>query len=120
MEGARDLALEMQSRDEGIVLDQFNNFDNPNTHYHSTGPEIWKDTEGEVTHFVSAMGTTGTIMGVSHYLKDKNSEIRVIGVQPTEGSRIPGIRPDLINGERTAAGWGRRHPVGRDCLSGPH
>lgn len=92
MEGARDLALDMQSRGEGIVLDQFNNDDNPNTHYHSTGPEIWQDTNGEVTHFVSAMGTTGTIMGVSHYLKEKNNKIRVIGVQPTEGSRIPGIR----------------------------
>ena len=92
MEGARDLALDMQTKGEGIVLDQFNNFDNPDTHYHSTGPEIWNDTEGEVSHFVSAMGTTGTIMGVSHYLKEKNNDIRVIGVQPTEGSRIPGIR----------------------------
>jgi len=92
MERARDLALEMQSRGEGVVLDQFNNEDNPNAHYHSTGPEIWKDTEGEVTHFVSAMGTTGTIMGVSHYLKEKNQDIQVIGVQPTEGSSIPGIR----------------------------
>jgi len=92
MERARDLALEMQSRGEGVVLDQFNNEDNPNAHYHSTGPEIWDDTSGEVTHFVSAMGTTGTIMGVSHYLKEKKSDIQVIGVQPTEGSSIPGIR----------------------------
>ncbi|MCK5335375.1 MAG: cysteine synthase CysM [Gammaproteobacteria bacterium] len=92
IEGARDLALEMQSRGEGKVLDQFNNLDNPDAHYHSTGPEIWHDTDGEVTHFVSAMGTTGTIMGVSHYLKEKNSDIRVVGVQPTEGSSIPGIR----------------------------
>ncbi len=92
IEGARDLALEMQSRGEGKVLDQFNNLDNPDAHYHSTGPEIWHDTDGEVTHFVSAMGTTGTIMGVSHYLKEKNSDIQVVGVQPTEGSSIPGIR----------------------------
>lgn len=92
MEGARDLALEMQARGEGKVLDQFNNDDNPNAHYYSTGPEIWEDTDGEITHFVSAMGTTGTIMGVSHYLKEQNSKIQVIGVQPTEGSSIPGIR----------------------------
>lgn len=92
MEGARDLALEMQARGEGKVLDQFNNSDNPNAHYLSTGPEIWQDTDGEVTHFVSAMGTTGTIMGVSHYLKEQNSDIQVVGVQPTEGSSIPGIR----------------------------
>ena len=92
MEGARDLALEMQARGEGTVLDQFNNMDNPNAHYYSTGPEIWQDTEGEVTHFVSAMGTTGTIMGVSHYLKEQNSNIQIVGVQPEEGSSIPGIR----------------------------
>ena len=92
MEAARDLALEMQSKGEGKVLDQFNNEDNPNAHYVSTGPEIWNDTEGEVTHFVSAMGTTGTIMGVSHYLKEQNNAIQVVGVQPTEGSSIPGIR----------------------------
>lgn len=92
MEYARDLALEMQTKGEGKVLDQFNNQDNPNAHYHSTGPEIWADTGGEVTHFVSAMGTTGTIMGVSHYLKKQNNNIQVVGVQPTEGSSIPGIR----------------------------
>lgn len=92
MERARDLALEMQQQGQGVVLDQFNNEDNPNAHYHSTGPEIWEDTSGEVTHFVSAMGTTGTIMGVSHYLKEKNPNIQVVGVQPTEGSSIPGIR----------------------------
>jgi len=92
MEGARDLALEMQKNGEGEVLDQFNNFDNPDAHYHSTGPEIWQDTDGEITHFVSAMGTTGTIMGVSRYLKEKNSVIQIVGVQPTEGSSIPGIR----------------------------
>jgi len=92
MEGARDLALEMQSRGEGKVLDQFNNFDNPDAHYHSTGPEIWNDTDGDITHFVSAMGTTGTIMGVSRYLKEQKRDIQIVGVQPTEGSSIPGIR----------------------------
>jgi len=92
MERARDLALEMQANNEGKVLDQFNNTDNPNAHYHSTGPEIWQDTDGEITHFVSAMGTTGTIMGVSHYLKEQNSQVQVVGVQPTEGSSIAGIR----------------------------
>jgi cysteine synthase B len=92
MEGARDLALQMQADGEGIVLDQFANPDNPRAHYETTGPEIWCDTQGKVTHFVSSMGTTGTIMGVSRYLKEKNSRIRVIGVQPTEGSSIPGIR----------------------------
>ncbi len=92
MEGARDLALQMQDEGKGIVLDQFNNQDNPNAHYISTGPEIWQQTGGSITHFVSAMGTTGTIMGVSHYLKEKNSQIKIVGVQPEEGSRIPGIR----------------------------
>jgi len=92
MERARDLALEMQANNEGKVLDQFNNTDNPNAHYHSTGPEIWQDTDGEITHFVSAMGTTGTIMGVSHYLKEQRDQVQVVGVQPTEGSSIAGIR----------------------------
>jgi cysteine synthase B len=92
MEGARDLALEMQADGKGKVLDQFNNHDNPDAHYTGTGPEIWRDTEGEVTHFVSAMGTTGTIMGVSRYLKQMNAEVQIIGVQPEEGSSIPGIR----------------------------
>lgn len=92
MEGARDLAHKMQADGVGKVLDQFNNFDNPLAHYKSTGPEIWRDTEGEVTHFVSAMGTTGTIMGVSRYLKEQNDKIAIVGVQPTEGSSIPGIR----------------------------
>lgn len=92
MEGARDLALQMQSEGKGIVLDQFNNADNPNAHYISTGPEIWEQTEGRITHFVSAMGTTGTIMGVSHFLKEKNPDIQIVGVQPEEGSSIPGIR----------------------------
>lgn len=92
MEGARDLALLMQSRGEGVVLDQFNNPDNPLAHYETTGPEIWRESDGRVTHFVSAMGTTGTIMGVSRYLKEKNSAIQIIGLQPAEGASIPGIR----------------------------
>ena len=92
MEYARDLAEQMQKEGQGIILDQFANPDNPLSHYESTGPEIWRDTEGQVTHFVSAMGTTGTIMGVSHYLKEKNEAIRIIGAQPEEGSQIPGIR----------------------------
>lgn len=92
MEGARDLALQMQDEGKGVVLDQFNNSDNPQAHYISTGPEIWQQTQGKITHFVSAMGTTGTIMGVSRYLKEKNNDIKIVGVQPEEGSRIPGIR----------------------------
>lgn len=92
MEGARDLALAMQKRGEGVVLNQFANPDNPLAHFHTTGPEIWRDTERKVTHFVSAMGTTGTIMGTSMYLKQQNPQIQIIGVQPTEGSSIPGIR----------------------------
>jgi cysteine synthase B len=92
MEGARDLALEMQAEGKGKVLDQFNNRDNPDAHYTGTGPEIWRDTDGQVTHFVSSMGTTGTIMGVSRYLKETNPGIQVVGVQPEEGSSIPGIR----------------------------
>jgi len=92
MEYARDLALQMQSRGEGRVLDQFANADNPRVHYETTGPEIWRDTEGAVTHFVSSMGTTGTIMGVSRFLKEKNPAIQIIGAQPAEGSQIPGIR----------------------------
>jgi cysteine synthase B len=92
MEGARDLALEMQARGEGRVLDQFSNPDNPLAHYESTGPEIWRDTGGSITHFVSSMGTTGTIMGTSRYLKEVNPAIEVVGVTPTEGSSIPGIR----------------------------
>jgi cysteine synthase B len=92
MEYARDLALQMQSDGKGRVLDQFANADNPRIHYETTGPEIWDDTEGRVTHFVSAMGTTGTITGVSRYLKKKNPAVRIVGAQPAEGSRIPGIR----------------------------
>jgi len=92
MEGARDLALQMQAAGKGVVLDQFANPDNPGSHYVTTGPEIWRDTEKAVTHFVSAMGTTGTIMGVSRYLKEQNSSIEIIGVQPDDDARIPGIR----------------------------
>ena len=92
MEYARDLAEQMQREGKGRVLDQFANQDNPRIHYETTGPEIWADTKGKVTHFVSAMGTTGTITGVSRFLKEKNPAIRIIGAQPSEGSRIPGIR----------------------------
>ena len=92
MEYARDLAEQMQRDGKGHVLDQFANADNPRIHYESTGPEIWADSKGRISHFVSAMGTTGTITGVSQFLKEKNSAIKIIGVQPSEGSRIPGIR----------------------------
>ncbi|MDH5444692.1 MAG: cysteine synthase CysM [Gammaproteobacteria bacterium] len=92
MEGARDLADQMAAEGKGIVLDQFANQDNPLAHYETTGPEIWRDTRGTVTHFVSAMGTTGTIMGTSRYLKEQNSDIQIVGVQPSEGAKIPGIR----------------------------
>ncbi|WP_154114820.1 cysteine synthase CysM [Vibrio cincinnatiensis] len=92
MEGARDLALQMQSEGRGKVLDQFNNPDNPDAHFHSTGPEIWQQSQGKITHFVSSMGTTGTIMGTSRYLKSQNPDITIVGLQPAEGSAIPGIR----------------------------
>ena len=92
MEYARDLAEQMQKDGKGRVLDQFANADNPRVHYETTGPEIWQDTEGRITHFVSAMGTTGTITGVSRFLKEKKPAVRIIGAQPAEGSRIPGIR----------------------------
>ncbi|MDR6500432.1 cysteine synthase CysM [Burkholderia sp. DN3021] len=92
MELARDLADQMQREGKGVILDQFANPDNPVAHYEATGPEIWRDTDGRVTHFVSAMGTTGTIMGVSQYLKEQNPAIEIVGAQPEEGSRIPGIR----------------------------
>jgi len=107
MEGARDLALALEARGEGLVLNQFANADNPAGHFASTGPEIWRQTEGQVTHFVSSMGTTGTIMGVSRYLKSRNPDVQIIGLQPTDGSQIPGIRrwpaaylPDIYQSER--------------------
>ncbi|MFB5150825.1 cysteine synthase CysM [Burkholderia orbicola] len=92
MELARDLAEQMQREGKGVILDQFGNPDNPVAHYEATGPEIWRDTEGRITHFVSAMGTTGTIMGTSRYLKEQNPAIEIVGAQPEDGSRIPGIR----------------------------
>ncbi|HEU4708277.1 MAG TPA: cysteine synthase CysM [Methylophilaceae bacterium] len=107
MELARDVAKKMEAEGEGIVLDQFSNPDNPLAHYEGTGPEIWRDTEGKVTHFVSSMGTTGTIMGVSRYLKEQNPGIKIIGVQPEEGAQIAGIRkwpeeylPSIYDGKR--------------------
>ncbi len=107
MEGARDLALDLQAKGDGLVLNQFANPDNPLGHFSSTGPEIWRQTGGRVTHFISSMGTTGTIMGVSRFLKSKNQAIQIIGLQPTEGSQIPGIRrwpaaymPDIYQAER--------------------
>ena len=107
MEGARDLALEMQAAGQGRVLDQFANPDNPLSHYEGTGPEIWRDTRGRITHFVSAMGTTGTIMGVSRFLKEKNPRIQIVGVQPAGETSIPGIRrwppeylPEIFQKER--------------------
>ncbi len=92
MEGARDLADKMAADGKGVILDQFNNPDNPEAHLLTTGPEIWQQTQGRVTHFVSSMGTTGTIMGVSQYLKQQNTEVQIVGLQPCEGSNIPGIR----------------------------
>ncbi|MFX5839360.1 pyridoxal-phosphate dependent enzyme, partial [Acinetobacter baumannii] len=92
MEGARDLALQMQAEGKGIVLNQFGNMDNPLAHYEGTGPEIWHQTGGKITHFVSSMGTTGTIMGTSRYLKEQNPAIEIIGLQPIDGAQIPGIR----------------------------
>jgi cysteine synthase B len=92
MEGARDLAQTLYAQGEGVILDQFANPTNPLAHYRSTGPEIWNDTQGQVTHFVSAMGTTGTIMGVSRYLKERNPDVVIVGAQPAEGASIPGIR----------------------------
>jgi cysteine synthase B len=107
MEEARDLAASLQSRGEGRVLDQFANPDNPRAHYETTGPELWRDTRGSITHFVSAMGTTGTIMGVSRFLKEVNPEVQIIGVQPGDDSSIPGIRkwpaaylPKIFEAER--------------------
>ena len=92
MEGARDLAIRMEAEGKGKVLDQFSNQDNPLAHYRTTGPEIWEQTQGRVTHFVSSMGTTGTIMGVSRYLKERNPDVQIVGLQPEDGASIPGIR----------------------------
>lgn len=92
MEGARDTAVEMQRERGGLILDQFANPDNPLSHYLTTGPEIWRDTQGKITHFVATMGTTGTVMGVSRFLKEKNPAVQIIGVQPADGSNVPGIR----------------------------
>jgi cysteine synthase B len=92
MEGARDLAERMRGEGKGVILDQFANPDNPLAHYRTTGPELWRDTQGRITHFVSAMGTTGTIMGVSRYLKERNPAVTIVGAQPAEGASIPGIR----------------------------
>ena len=92
MEGARDLASSMEAEGKGKVLNQFGNLDNPEAHYHGTGPEIWRQTAGQVTHFISSMGTTGTIMGTSRYLKEQNPDIQIVGLQPAEGAAIPGIR----------------------------
>jgi S-sulfo-L-cysteine synthase (O-acetyl-L-serine-dependent) len=92
MEGARDMAVNMAKQGLGIVLDQFANPDNPAAHYRTTGPEIWRDTNGKITHFVASMGTTGTIMGVSRYLKEQNPDVKIVGLQPQDGSKIPGIR----------------------------
>ena len=92
METARDVAEKMRDEGKGVILDQFANPDNPRSHYEGTGPEIWRDTAGTITHFVSSMGTTGTIMGCSRFFKEKNAAIQIIGCQPTDGSQIPGIR----------------------------
>lgn len=92
MEGARDLAMQMQAEGKGVVLNQFGNTDNPLAHYETTGPELWQQTQGTITHFISSMGTTGTIMGCSRYLKEQNPDIRIIGLQPSDGSQIAGIR----------------------------
>jgi len=92
MEAARDMALQMEKEGKGKILNQFDNQDNPLAHFQTTGPEIWRDTQGEITHFVSAMGTTGTIMGTSRFLKSQKSDIQIVGVQPVEGASIPGIR----------------------------
>jgi cysteine synthase B len=116
MEGARDLAEKMRAEGKGIILDQFANPDNPLSHYRTTGPELWRDTEGRITHFVSAMGTTGTIMGVSKFLKEKNPAIVIVGAQPAEGASIPGIRkwpPEYLPRIFDARRVDRIEPVGQ-------
>ena len=123
IESSRDLASEMEKKGRGKVLNQFGNMDNPLAHYETTGPEIWKDTKGKITHFVSAMGTTGTIMGVSRYLKEQNQDIKIIGVQPTEGSAIPGIRrwpkaylPSIFEPERVDKTLDMEQDVAEDMM----
>jgi len=123
METARDMALEMQSEGKGKVLNQFGNFDNPLAHYEGTGPEIWRDTQGSITHFVSAMGTTGTIMGASRYLKEQNPAIKIVGVQPVDGAKIPGIRrwpqeylPEIFEPERIDFTMDMEQDVAEDTM----
>lgn len=123
MEAARDLALEMAARGEGLVLNQFANPDNPDAHYQSTGPEIWQQTGGNITHFVSAMGTTGTIMGVSRYLKEQNSAVQIVGLQPEEGASIPGIRrwpaaylPEIFEASRVDRVVDMGQQEAEDCM----
>ncbi len=123
MEGARDLALSMQAEGKGKVLDQFGNGDNPLAHYRTTGPEIWQQSRGLITHFVSSMGTTGTIMGCSRYLKEKNPDIKIIGLQPDEGASIPGIRrwpeaylPKIYDKSRVDEIVGMSQQEAEDCM----
>ncbi|PHS32357.1 MAG: cysteine synthase B [Methylophaga sp.] len=123
MEIARDLALEMQEQGKGKVLNQFGNFDNPLAHYETTGPEIWRDTAGEISHFVSAMGTTGTIMGVSRYLKEQNSDVQIVGVEPVDGASIPGIRrwpteylPEIFEADRVDSMIDMEQDVAEDTM----
>lgn len=123
MEDARDMALDMAAKGQGLVLNQFANHDNPNAHYDSTGPEIWQQTGGSITHFISAMGTTGTIMGVSRYLKEQNPEVQIIGLQPDEGSSIPGIRrwpeaylPEIFEASRVDRVIDMSQQEAEDCM----
>lgn len=123
MEAARDLALEMQAQGQGVVLDQFSNQDNPTAHYSTTGPEIWQQTQGQITHFISSMGTTGTIMGVSRYLKEQNPDVQIIGLQPKEGAAIPGIRrwpeaylPSIFDANRVDQVIDMGQQAAEDCM----
>jgi cysteine synthase B len=123
MEIARDLALEMQEQGKGKVLNQFGNFDNPLAHYETTGPEIWRDTAGKISHFVSAMGTTGTIMGVSRFLKEQNSDVQIVGVEPVDGASIPGIRrwptqylPEIFEADRVDSMIDMEQDVAEDTM----
>ena len=123
MEAARDLALEMQAQGQGVVLDQFSNQDNPTAHYSTTGPEIWQQTQGQITHFISSMGTTGTIMGVSRYLKEQNPDVQIIGLQPKEGAAIPGIRrwpeaylPSIFDANRVDQVINMGQQEAEDCM----